>query len=480
MQKEVDAIDDDNRRVFSEDAQIAITVDEWSSKNASCSLLAITGHALGGDFSERINVVLDCAPLEEDSHTSELVESKILESLSRLGIAKERVSFMIADGASVMVKTASDLGIQYIHCCAHVINLSVAAALNLPMCAHVLKKVKHVVSKLNKSGKLKKMFRRFLNEENLPNVVPMNDAPTRWSSTYFMLCDFLAAMPVVERLLSTCDMLPFEDGEIRILKAMRVFLQPFQAMTNQVCYQTSCCSMFIPVGKLLIAKTEENLAAARSEGLQWREIVGDEWRETADHFLACKSNTLDSADSDDESYERSSTSKGSDMWSLITTQSTTSTPSRSSQMQQEDLQMELQQYTIHLNRGDARPSPDADPVQWWRSHKTQFPLLASSAAEYLVAPCTSVDSERLFSTAGIIYGNKRRGRLTAKHARLFLMINANSNKETSRSCKAWTQKEVLRYGCNYESNAAHSTSEESYSDDSEELEEEDPYVFDTQ
>ncbi|CAJ0593116.1 unnamed protein product [Cylicocyclus nassatus] len=100
------------------------------------------------------------------------------------------------------------------------------------------------------------MFRRFLNEENLPNVVPMNDAPTRWSSTYFMLCDFLAAMPAVERLLSTCDMLPFENGEIRILKAMRVFLQPFQAMTNQVCYQTSCCSMFISVGKLVIAKTE--------------------------------------------------------------------------------------------------------------------------------------------------------------------------------------------------------------------------------
>ncbi|CAJ0593118.1 unnamed protein product [Cylicocyclus nassatus] len=117
MQKEVDDIDDDNRRVFSADAQIAITVDEWSSKNASCSLLAITGHALGGDFSERINVVLDCAPLKEDSHTSELVESKILESLSRLGTAKERVSFMIADGASVMVKTASDLGIQYIHWC---------------------------------------------------------------------------------------------------------------------------------------------------------------------------------------------------------------------------------------------------------------------------------------------------------------------------------------------------------------------------
>ncbi|VDK53138.1 unnamed protein product [Cylicostephanus goldi] len=207
-------------------------------------------------------------------------------------------------------------------------------------------------------------------------------------------------MPAVERLLSVCDMLPFEDGEIRILKAMRIFLQPFQAMTSQVCYQTSCCSIFIPVGKLLIAKTEENLAAARREGLQFGEkLLGstkeyfakffisqplrfaalcdprfafldtvlnrDEWRETADHFLACKSlgNSLDLVDSDDESYERSSTPKGSDMWSLLTSQSTASTPSRSSLMQQEDLQMELQQYTIQLNRGDARPSPDADPVQ---------------------------------------------------------------------------------------------------------------------
>ncbi|CAJ0599164.1 unnamed protein product [Cylicocyclus nassatus] len=130
-------------------------------------------------------------------------------------------------------------------------------------------------------------------------------------------------------------------------------------------------------------------------------------------------------------------------------------------MQEEDLQMELQQYSIHLNRGNARPHAESNPVIWWHNHQQQFPILASSALE-------SVDSERLFSTAGIIFGNKRRQRLLGKTARLFLMINANTNKDTSRACKAWSQREVERYGCHESSNPPSTSSEQSSSEDSEE------------
>ncbi|CAJ0595109.1 unnamed protein product [Cylicocyclus nassatus] len=257
MQKEVDNIDEENRRLCSGDSRVAITTDAWTSKNASCSMLAITGHSLNKNFSERVNVVLDCIPLDEESHTSELIELKISQSFSNIGISKESICFMVAHGATVMVKAASDLDIPYIHCCAHVINLAVSASLSSNVCASALKRVKSLVAKLNKSGKMKKAFKRFLNEDNLPCVIPMNDSPTRWSSTYFMLCDFLNAMPAVEKLITSFDLSPLEDKELRILKAMRTFLQPYQAMTSQVCFQSSCCSMYIPVGKLLIAKTEE-------------------------------------------------------------------------------------------------------------------------------------------------------------------------------------------------------------------------------
>ncbi|CAJ0588373.1 unnamed protein product [Cylicocyclus nassatus] len=225
MQKEVRSIDEGNKKLFSGDVKLAITVDEWSSKNASCALLAITGHVLKRDFSERANVVLDCVPLDEERSSHERCD-KIKDSgkFCNLGIAANNVSFMVADGATVMIKAASDLGIQYIHCCAHVINLAVSQALTLPVCANAL---------------MKKTFKRLLKEEKLPQVIPMTDAPTRWSSTYFMICDFLAAMSAIERVASLFDMAPPEDGEIRTLKTMRTFLQPYQAATNQVFMDSS-------------------------------------------------------------------------------------------------------------------------------------------------------------------------------------------------------------------------------------------------
>ncbi|CAJ0602821.1 unnamed protein product [Cylicocyclus nassatus] len=44
MQKELANIDEENRRLCSGDSRVAITTDAWTSKNASCSMLAITGH----------------------------------------------------------------------------------------------------------------------------------------------------------------------------------------------------------------------------------------------------------------------------------------------------------------------------------------------------------------------------------------------------------------------------------------------------
>ncbi|CAJ0588374.1 unnamed protein product [Cylicocyclus nassatus] len=181
----------------------------------------------------------------------------------------------------------------------------------------------------------------------------------------------------------------------------------------------------------------------------------------------CKKDICDTPVDEDVRTSPSPTPAGSEMWSLITSQPS-SPPTRSSQMQEED----LQQYSIHLNRGNARPHAESNPVTWWHNHQQQFPILASSALEYFAAPCTSVDSERLFSTAGIIFGNKRRQRLLGKTARLFLMINANTNKDTSRACKAWSQREVERYGCHGSSNPPSTSSEQSSSEDSEEFSEE--------
>ncbi|KAJ4933580.1 hypothetical protein JOQ06_030406, partial [Pogonophryne albipinna] len=64
------------------------------------------------------------------------------------------------------------------------------------------------------------------------------------------------------------------------------------------------------------------------------------------------------------------------------------------------------------------------PLAFWQDNKSRFPALAEAARAYLCAPCTSVDSERLFSTAANVVDEKR-NRLTSKNAEMLIFINKN-------------------------------------------------------
>lgn len=69
--------------------------------------------------------------------------------------------------------------------------------------------------------------------------------------------------------------------------------------------------------------------------------------------------------------------------------------------------------------------PDNEqPLDFWKANERRFPALAQAARSYLCSPCTSVDSERLFSTAGLVMDEKR-SRLTAKNAEMLIFSKAN-------------------------------------------------------
>ena len=48
------------------------------------------------------------------------------------------------------------------------------------------------------------------------------------------------------------------------------------------------------------------------------------------------------------------------------------------------------------------PSPDmkSNPLDWWKAHQTQFPILSNLAKKYLSICATSCPSERVFSAGG--------------------------------------------------------------------------------
>lgn len=57
------------------------------------------------------------------------------------------------------------------------------------------------------------------------------------------------------------------------------------------------------------------------------------------------------------------------------------------------------------------------PLLYWKVNQTRLPCLARTAAKFLCAPSTSVESERLFCTASNIIDEKR-SRLTAEKAEM--------------------------------------------------------------
>ena len=73
-----------------------------------------------------------------------------------------------------------------------------------------------------------------------------------------------------------------------------------------------------------------------------------------------------------------------------------------------------------------KPMPkDTDPLMYWKDDADTFPVLAQIARVYLSVQCTSVPSERLFSSAGLVISN-RRSRLTPTNAEKGIFLQGNS------------------------------------------------------
>ena len=68
--------------------------------------------------------------------------------------------------------------------------------------------------------------------------------------------------------------------------------------------------------------------------------------------------------------------------------------------------------------------PDADTLVWWKANHKRFPTIAKLARRFLSIPATSVPSERIFSTAGLIITSLRSS-LTVENVDMSIFLNRN-------------------------------------------------------
>ena len=64
-----------------------------------------------------------------------------------------------------------------------------------------------------------------------------------------------------------------------------------------------------------------------------------------------------------------------------------------------------------------------DPLAWWKTNSTRFPVLSKLARMWLAIPATSAPSERIFSLAGRVL-TKERNRLGNVKASKIMFVNS--------------------------------------------------------
>ena len=84
----------------------------------------------------------------------------------------------------------------------------------------------------------------------------------------------------------------------------------------------------------------------------------------------------------------------------------------------------VSQKMMNAYLSESNASRHSNPLLYWKEKQASWPLLATLARKYLAPPCTTVPSEKLFSTAGNIVTDKRT-RLDAEKVEMLLFLNKN-------------------------------------------------------
>lgn len=444
---------------------ISLTTDEWSDLKSGVQLLSVTCHWITDDFHQR-HAVLAAAEFSE-SHTSANIATKLQLQLDEVGVSNGQVHLVTRDGAAAMKRATEICGFHSQHCFSHVLNLIINdSVFNQPSISHILDKARNLASHVSRSPRSQNILNGI--QKGLCMEPPkklLQDVRTRWNSTLVCIRRLLELKSaVVIYLLDTAAIdITFSESEWETLSRLITILTPFEELTRDASREDTTVSFILPAIKVLTAFLNLQKTATENEKGGIDAVVNslcestkrrfEGWNNVKNLLMATmldpryKSSVCDSAgqnifkgfvlqeaDMQIPSTLSNKTAKSSCASSLQITSIWELSEEASPTEEDNKIELQLQKYLLvrKLDRSGC-------PFQWWRSNKREFPLLYSLAQKYLSAPATSVSSERLFSSAGLIYSDRRKSLKPIKAQQLLFckahlaFTNRNMQSDTQES-----------------------------------------------
>ena len=363
----------------------------------------------------------------------------------------DRMHVVLRDNAKNMSKGIMETGLPSVGCVAHTFQLSVKRGLatqrNLEATVALCRKI---ATHFSHSTLAKEKLRELQHTLQLPEHAIMQDVQTRWNSTYYMTERVLEQKLALVNYATDNDIPELTKAQWTLLENTVAVLCPMENVTRSVSNDESTMADVIPL-VLSVQMTLRNLDAGSLTAMK-AEILDD----IVTRYCDLKSNQLYVVSTmTDPRYrttllkpESPATAKqqlldaaravSARAQSHADDEDAAASPLRRRQRVQEDDPLQCQDDLLEAH--DMAPSTPVEkiaaylelppipciscPHAWWRQNEGRFPTLASVARRYLGAPCTSVASERLFSSAGQVFTDQR-NRLAAERAEMLLFIKHN-------------------------------------------------------
>jgi len=126
-----------------------------------------------------------------DQHTGADITAAVQDRCSYWFGSTAKVTAATSDNGLNMVNGLREAGFQYVFgCVAHTVHLSVDKGLKAARVSRVLAKARRVVEHFSKSSKSTYQLRKVqvdAGKSEQEVLVLVQDVPTRWTATYFML-----------------------------------------------------------------------------------------------------------------------------------------------------------------------------------------------------------------------------------------------------------------------------------------------------
>ncbi|KAL2083380.1 hypothetical protein ACEWY4_021153 [Coilia grayii] len=450
-----DVRDDIAKQVESTNA-LSFTTDMWSCDHRPLSLLSLTAHWIGPDFSPKSTVLH--AREFRGTHSANAITDAVEHMLRAWNIDKKKVHVILRDNAANIKKALDQLGVPSLGCFAHTLQLVVQHGLLAQRAvSDAIANGRKIVTHFKHSPKAYSELEDVEDELNIEPKRLQQDVKTRWSSTKMMIDSLLHCKRALQSYASdSASNLPATSNQWLLLEKTATVLKPFQELTAEVSAAAATAADVIPSVRALTRFLDNESEEHR--GIQIMkatllDAVHTRFDQVETEPLYAVATMLDpryidkfftNATNLDQAKEAlkvevmkmeqelktmhsgegvaevgmeagSSTSSLSSYFDEILEESCRAGPSEQQITQGALFQLESYLSEPPIGRKN-------NPFHYWRDNQARLPTLAATAAKFLSAPCTSVESERLFSAVSLII-DEHRSRLTPEHLGMLVKKN---------------------------------------------------------